>query len=1123
MPYAEIPGFLADQESIWRPEVSQANLAYQVPVRSAELRKLAHALGRHFTREMCHREAPRIQQWPACTALVTVGAAVETYAEGTFWDHLWEFTGIQSHLRQQQSTTKAWGEGFLLSLRRLGLPDSVPGARKRNKYVSAALLHAGIPTYCLEDFFDLLLDYRERTLFTDAEAFRVWVNGSSGRRTRLDTPARRFLASDAHHVLETIRYSDRLIALFERGESSVPLGEGDLPQRFDQPARNALARRFALGSTSARRPHHSLLLDREREQVVVHLPADTHWQVCTDDGTRIEARTMGEGHPGHALPSPTPVLRIGPAGGTAHQVDLLPADDRLLLFTETSPHRWIRPHRELLAGRLWALYPHDRLLRSAGVRTLYSESMPGWGGWTCSLLELDDNSWIRVAAGPIHRFRESGGFGPTLEAGCVLAGVEDEDGNPIHGAQPGLVLPERPTTTWTVEVLSREEDDRTPLYSFGAPSGTEVSPLKGVPEPRLGSFTVKASCPEGLKRSWPFTLAEGMRVDMQPRTRLFEDEGLQPAWARLRAPGTLAVEPVEMPFSTHSTAHTGRVKSPLGTLQVRVRVPHLQVRIDDGPWSDQPLQLTPEDLRGAAGLAVRISDGTSRLDRPRLMIAAADSTELQQTAPLGRSTGNTHVFAAARLSETATLHSHTELVLLLPQGVTRVARINPPRLAREAHFEDEYIQLTEAAPGIRLEAALYAWYAPWRPPVLLGVDESGHARTEDHPEIGGPVRILLQEVDPWSARARQWPSWPTNGDGTVLECTMPGRPNSADLDEDLLCRFLAEGGPASAVDDVATPHNLVRARRVSRIFTEEAPDVLRHRISLLNRSRNSALASSPVRTHTTMEALSFEGFLESMPAIRVSVPELVRNGTVSSPPRFRPSAAQTARAWHDTPVIAALHSRDWIRSTPINPMLTNTTDPLAEIIRRCGPDADPLLAGQPRPGAEGVLRLASPTSFNQSWRTHLDEAFAPTREPVPELLDPGVLLAALIRCFHLSPKACRHFVQGGHGVDLTVWQVCGELEPALGESLRRELGHRRALAQRYPGHLPLLSLSLAVNGRLAARPHPPEKCVRLTKSHHRFWAELAKGLPELVALDIVLAELIAAGAERALLQAGSRV
>ncbi|MBB5490838.1 hypothetical protein [Nocardiopsis metallicus] len=1089
-------------------------------------------MGRHFVREICHGEAPGIQRWPACTALVTVGAAVETYAAGTFWDHLWEFTGVQSHLKQKQSPARAWGEGFLLSLRRIGLPDAVPGTRKRNKYVAAALLHAGIPTHCLDDFFDLLLDYRERTLFTDAEAFRVWVNDSSGRRARLDTPVRHFLASDAHHVLETIRRSDRVLSLFERGETSVPMGEGDLPQRFDQPARNALARRFALGCAAPRRPDHGLLLDREREQVVVHLPAHTHWQVRTADGTRIEAQGVseedeaGDDHPVHPLSSPTAALRIGPAGGEAHQVDLMPADDQLLLFTDSEPHRWIRPHRELPTGRLWALHPNDRLLGSTGVRALYSESMPGWGGWTCSLLELDDNSWIRVAAGPIHRFRGTGGFGLALKASSALPGVEDEDGTPVHSALPELVLPERPATTWTVEVLVRQSGGLTLRYSFEAPSGTRVSPLERLPEPRLGTFTVKASCPEGLKRSWPVALAEGVEVHVHPPLRLFEYEGLQPGRAQLHVPGALTAKPARMTFSAHRTTRRCRVESLFGALPIRVSVPHLQVRIDDGPWHDRPLQLTPEELRGAAGLAVRISDETSRLPRPQLMIAAADSTELQQITPLGRSAGNTHAFAVARLSETAAQHSHTELMLVLPQGVTRVAEVNPPPLAQEARFEDEYIQFTGVTPGIQMEAALYAWYAPWRPPVLLGVDGNGRVCTEEHPEIGGPVRVLLQEVDPWSARARQWPSWPTSGDGTILEYEMPGRPNSADLDEDLLCRFLAGGGAACSVDDVITPHNRARTRQLPRAFTEEASEVLRGRVALLGRFRRGPSASSPARTHTTVKALSFEDFLESMPPVRVGVPELVLNGTVSSPPRFRPGAAQAAQAWQAHPVIAALHSRDWIRGTPFGSAHVDgadAADPLAEIVRRCGADAVSLLVGQPRPGAERVLRLASPSSFNQSWRTHLNEAFAPTRTPIPELLDPGVLMAAMIRCFQLSPKARRHFVQGGHGVDLTLFQACAELVPALGDSLRRELDHRRTLAQRYPGHLPLLSLALAVNGRLAARPHPPEECVRLARSHHRFWAELAKCLPELVALDIVLAELTAAGAERALLQAGSRV
>ena len=92
-------------------------------------------------------------RWPACLAASMAGIAAGTYQGGTYWPALWETTGFQGTAQDQG----IWGQAFNRAVDRLGMatfPD-LP-----LHFLGPILMHAGMPNYCLRDYFRLLLARR---------------------------------------------------------------------------------------------------------------------------------------------------------------------------------------------------------------------------------------------------------------------------------------------------------------------------------------------------------------------------------------------------------------------------------------------------------------------------------------------------------------------------------------------------------------------------------------------------------------------------------------------------------------------------------------------------------------------------------------------------------------------------------------------------------------------------------------------------------------------------------------------------------------------------------------------------------------------------------------------------
>ncbi|MDP8930802.1 MAG: hypothetical protein M3O70_20095, partial [Actinomycetota bacterium] len=318
--------FLEMAEARLERTLRGVSLVAEVDVSEGLTDKLAASLGQEYKRRRTRGANVEVmfERWPACVAIAMAGIAAQSYQKGTYWPPLWKavrYSGCQEDQR-------VWGDGFRVALAKLSLPVF---ADNPLPYVGPIVMHAGIPTYCLEDFFRLLLQRQSQDPSLDAETFLSWATGS-GRESRLyslDVPARRFLQYGSDFALDVVERSLELLdRLRELGESLDGLG---LPSRFVQRAQELTEQGLfdaspvvELNRRKQRQERPHLELDPYGRGVVVWLPpigdapdGTVRWHV-TEDGVphTVKSQTMwvdaAEGVPAttHALTRPVRSVQV---------------------------------------------------------------------------------------------------------------------------------------------------------------------------------------------------------------------------------------------------------------------------------------------------------------------------------------------------------------------------------------------------------------------------------------------------------------------------------------------------------------------------------------------------------------------------------------------------------------------------------------------------------------------------------------------------------------------------------------------------------------------------------------------------------------------------------------------
>ena len=411
-------------------------------------------------------------------------------------------------------------------------------------------------------------------------------------------------------------------------------------------------------------------------------------------------------------------------------------------------------------------------------------------------------------------------------------------------------------------------------------------------------------------------------------------------------------------------------------------------------------------------------------------------------------------------------------------------------LASGAEVSSGQLTIRDCAPADGLAAALYLARAPWRAPVIVPVPGDGVVKLPADVCEAGPLRVLLRGGDPGAVT--DWPEWPARD---YYACAAPGIPASADLEEDALSRFLA--------GERDLP---VRPRRVDRLWRliHLAGDLIAAGAPADLRERCSAVLRDQPR-------LAMTGLLDAGLDSAACIVGLISTGLATARPVMMDDLRAAERLWGVVPAAAAVLSSRLLAG-PAYP----DEDPAAVILEaalaQCGPNLDALLrggddpharAGQFGPDAERMAVLA-PGQVEAAW---------PAAAVVPQpLLDAGTRVVAARQMFDArrTPELTR---AAEHATSVVL-----SVERLVGASCYRRAVSQIA-ARRHPGGkggwlaLPAMSASLALVARISARGD--EACRSFERAWRGRWTDLARQAPALTSIDLVLAEALVAGAERA--------
>ena len=153
-------------------------------------------LGRNYRKyaDDSYRRSRILRAYPAVQVLSTTNAATEQYDAGGFWPKLAQLLDVPN----TQAFQWEWVRAFLDNLEELGLSTFANAdADAGTKFLGRILLHCGVPTKCLGDYFRIVTEQRLKVPGLDAEGFVTWAaaRAEAGRLFNVDMPVNRSCGS----------------------------------------------------------------------------------------------------------------------------------------------------------------------------------------------------------------------------------------------------------------------------------------------------------------------------------------------------------------------------------------------------------------------------------------------------------------------------------------------------------------------------------------------------------------------------------------------------------------------------------------------------------------------------------------------------------------------------------------------------------------------------------------------------------------------------------------------------------------------------------------------------------------------------------------------------------------
>ncbi len=1017
------------------------------------------------------------------------GVAADHYERGTFWPKLASVLGAGN----DQVFHSEWGEAFLANLRRLRLPTFDDGDNEAgSKYVGRILIHAGMPTYCLGDFFKILTYKRSVVAGLTPEAFVSWAatRAASVGFQNVDVPVQRFLRYGREFAVDV---ADRAFDLVDAVAAGSAGEDVPLPQRYRVAARRFHEERGITplrgsGAVSVNGDVQPLLVvDPFDQGVLLRLPpvgdapdGQAVWLVGLDNATRrvpTQALWPGSSEPAPAtdvaIDSPVRSASVALAGHDDLRVVLPVIDDNdpMLAFGEDGV--LLPPGLPVPARPTWLLFPGEpSSLDVVGEAVKLSESPlpPGWAGWCLQQLDLRLVSRLSVGSSTrVVRDRASA----RIETESPLRGVRTSTGRAIVPSIPLIQLPEQlQGAEWEVELLDAtgRQVARWKSTDGGAASPDTIWDV--MPRPVVGTFTVRVRGPWGRGATRTVTVMEGLSVAFNPPWRRFTASGLQPCGARLALPSGADATSTSIEFAEHQRERYVRVGTRDESRTLVVVPPHMSVSYQSSEKitnpSIRPLRLSREEIIEQPGILILNVDADAE---PKLHVITPAGA-VQVVEPVFGRAGMFH-FALARVVDTLTANPQAKLALT-DDGSLVVATVRPRQLFSRITVSDCVLELADCVDVEGLTALVYATRAPWRAPAIIPVTD-GRVPLPEWLIDGGPLRVLVRVDDPWAPLPV--PAWPEEPQVTFVEAA--GYVLDDDAEATALSAFLAGLREFPAPIDDFTRLWSVRGLLVQLGVGSRIDDIAHAIDTAVHNNPRAALLA-----------------LTSSQAPSDAIPNLI---------------VRAHLAWADLKDAHDERAPEWSMRGSLPAALLSgadaewSADEVEAAIGVCGDVVSELLVGKDRFATAGRLDAAADVFDREPV---MREEFVRQAGLVPQGLLSGEsrVIAAMQLVRERRDQRLDWLLRNAH----TILGECDRMIRMLGAPTAEAAFDARLHLTATGGWrvIPSISLGFALAARHAARGN--ERAGGWLDRRSRAWTALAKVVPQLVTIDLIVAELLTA-------------
>ncbi|MEI4279115.1 hypothetical protein UXQ13_11630 [Klenkia terrae] len=1102
---------MGEKEAHYRSALRSASLVVEADYDRGDVDNILAALGSLYA-YLARRGDPAeraFDRYPHCLLVGMVGTAAIAPEANTFWPEFWRATKIHP----DQDLQRFVGDAFLQALGRARLPQFTDVVAHR-RFVGPAAMHAAIPNSGMHRLVDVILARRRHDPGLAGADLLTWLTANTGRLNYVDSSVGRFLQFGDELALDVL---DRVIEVVAHaGEHLGSLDDGTLSTEttgLPSVMLTALVeelheRRHDLVIQPAplRRKHRTeptVALDVGAGAVVVMLPAVSAedgaavWSVAGDGATesiRAAAQWVGKAATttplAAAVRQPVRRLNVRLRGQERLDVELVDPSDPLLLFDVDG--QLLPAGLPVPRGEVWAVIPKDKeVVDVAGtpLRIMGQLGQPvGWRGWLICSLDLQNASAVRLsdAASTVRpRLVRSSGA-PSIEGISPLAAVTTRRGMEVSSTRPTVVLPPgSDPSQWQVEVL-RPDDRGRGVVRMALAECPQIAgghdPLHQFGSPLLGEFTISVRGAFGKKAQRTVFVAEGLGVDVAPRLRWTTAGLLDPAAATIRPAPGMTTSSSALSFDADTVQSDVTCEVGLQARTILIRPPAVEVQVTGqglpGGWTSRPPIVHAETFDAQAFLSVRLPGDNCAY---RLELSADDADDRQSIESTDRRGRETRLFSLGRFADTARRVGSGRFDLVGIDSRSTVALLRPRTFASGARAVDRGLQLDDLRYVEGLHAATYRNTAPWLPPVVREVDESGFVQLGDELKQAGPLLVSLAVVDPWAPT--DWPDWPGP---TALQVARPGHHEAVDSGSELLSAALA-GAPVpddGVVTDLTAVWPVLDLEDRLPLPTDTARRVRRLVLDSLHSDPPAALSS-----------LMFQ-VRDRAAAVRL----LIRAGLVER--RFRDIEQDAIRrGWASAPVLAALAAVPQWRKDEWS---DNSGDDLRRSLALGGGESlVAILDSRHDPHREVGGFGPTASALDQLDPARVEDLWSAV-QVVPEgLLHPDSRMAAAKQLFDARREKELTGVLAFIERDLSRVRKClvGAAPPDLFAQFEARLDGTPTAAW---GLLPAASFGWAALARL--RAYNSAAVPLLGDGRREAWFVLATHAPDYVGMDIVLAD-----------------